>query len=175
MRLLIRWVLPFVAASILSVNAQELVIRKGERLVAGMTPREEEDLLLSESIEMAKRLIQQHGSHIPFAMVISSNGERIDIAADDSSLPGADALFELVTKHVAEKAESKQYRAVAVVRNVEYRSAKDGQARDAIEVTLDHQSDTAITCYINYELKSGMVVITEDIVGVSPKATFFSK
>ena len=159
----------------LSVNAQDIVIRKGERSVVGMTPREEEDLLLSESIDLAKNLIQKHGSHMPFAMAISSTGERIDIAADDSLMLGTDELFDAVTKHLMDKVAMKQYRAVAVARNVEYLSAKDGKKRDSIEVTLDHQDDDAITCYVNYEIQGGEIVIVEDIVGVYPKITFFGK
>jgi hypothetical protein len=137
-----------------------------------MTPQDELNSLLNDAIGMAIKLAEKHGSHIPVCMAISTSGERIDIAADDSAMRGTDALLAGVRQHITDGVRQRQYRAVALARNVEYRSARDGSPTDAIQITLDHKDGLPVTCYLPYQLTQGRVVPGE-LFAVQAVETFF--
>lgn len=138
-----------------------------------MSPKDELNSLLNDAIGMAIRLVEKHGSHILFCMVITTAGEHINIAADDTALPGADALLAGMRQHIADAVRERRYRAVALARNVEYRSARNGSRTDAIQVTLDHEQASPVTCYLPYQLAQGRVVPGE-LFAVAPEERFFS-
>ena len=60
---------------------------------AANSPKDELNLLLNDAVNMAVRLLEKHGSHIPFCLAVTTSGERTSIAADDSKMPGAEALL----------------------------------------------------------------------------------
>jgi hypothetical protein len=138
-----------------------------------MTPKDELNLLLSDAIGMALRLVEKHGSHIPFCMAVTTSGERTSIAADDSKLPGADALLAGVRQHIRDALRERRYRAVALARNVEYQSARDGSRTDAVQVTLDHEQGSPVTCYLPYQKVRG-AVIPGELFAVKPEESFFT-
>ena len=51
-----------------------------------ITPREELNALLNAAIEIGLKLIAKHGNHIPFAVTARMNGERLNIAADNTEV-----------------------------------------------------------------------------------------
>src|SRR5438552_3431687 len=104
-----------------------------------MTAKDELNSLLNDAIRMALRLVEKHGSHIPFCIAVTTAGERISTAADDTGLPGADVLLTAVRQHIKDALRERRYRAIALARNVEYQSARDGLRTDAVQVTLDHE------------------------------------
>lgn len=138
-----------------------------------MTPKDELNSLLDNAIGMAIRLVEKHGSHIPFCMAITTAGEYINIAADDTGLPGTDALLAGVREHITDALREGRYRAIALARNVEYRSAQDGSRTDAVQVTLDHVEGSPVTCYLPYLLAQGRVVPGE-LFAIAPEERFFN-
>jgi hypothetical protein len=138
-----------------------------------MDPKDELNSLLNDVIGMAVRLVEKHGSHIPFCMAVTATGERVNIAADDSALPGADQLLAGIREHITEALRERRYRAVALARNVEYRWAKDGSRTDAVQITLDHEQGSPVTCYLPYQLAHGRVVPGE-LFAVDPQERFFT-
>ena len=50
------------------------------------------DALLNDAIDRASRLIEKHGTHLRFAMVIDAQQERIDIATDDTSMRSVEQM-----------------------------------------------------------------------------------
>lgn len=139
-----------------------------------MTPKDELNSLLNDAIQMALRLVEKHDSHIPFCMAITTAGERINVAADDTGLPGADALLAGVRQHIKDALRERHCRAVALARNVEYRSARDGAQTDAVQVTLDHEDGSPATCYLPYRIAQGGVVPGE-LFAVEPEERFFTQ
>ena len=143
-------------------------------------PREELNGLLNEAINMAVKLIEQHGNHIPFCFAITFAGERTDIAADDTKIRDPDLLFESVRQRTLESIRTLRLRAVALARNVRFHRPTDPEPRDAVQVTLDHLSDSARTCYLPYRVVDGRVVADElfatDPVErlIADKATFIA-
>ena len=142
-------------------------------MVEHNTSREQLDELLNEAIEMAQKLIAKHGSHMPFAMGIRPNGDRLNIAADDSETQEVDVLAETVLKRVRELCESRELTAVAFATNVDYLSAQDGSPTDAIEVTVDHIKRDAVTCYLPYSHTQSGDCLPGQLFATDPKHEFF--
>jgi len=139
-----------------------------------MTPREELDSLLDAAMRKALRLVQEQRTHLPFAMVIGTNGEQAEITGDDSGLDDPRARHAWITQQVAAAIAAGRYRAVAVARNIELTHNKTGKRADAIEVTLDHIGDQAVTCYMPYDLGRGRLS-TGELVATAPAASFFAR
>jgi hypothetical protein len=138
-----------------------------------VTPREELNRLLDDAIKMALRLIEKHGSHIPFGMVVTTLGERTDIAADDTEVRDLDALFETVRDSIAEGVRGGRFRAVALAKNVSFRLRESETPTPAIQITLDHERHDATTCYLPYKLENGSAVPGE-IFATQAVEQFFS-
>ncbi len=133
----------------------------GPKKGTSMNARDELNSLLDKSIRMALQLVERHGSHMPFAIGVTADGEINNIAADDSELPGADVLYERTTEYVKEAVSVGHLRAVALARNIELTSNVDGTTTDAVEVTLDHINDDAVTCCLPYQLSDGKIIVGE--------------
>ena len=133
---------------------------------------EELNALLNKAIQMATRLIEAHGSHVPFCMAISTEGERVNVAVDDSNLSHADVLLESLRKHIADAVRNKKYRALVLARNVTYRSGANAKEVEAIQLTLDHLKDCPSTYYLPYRLVDGRVVLDE-LFATEPVEQFF--
>src|SRR5689334_8094288 len=96
-------------------------------------PREELNTLLNAAIEMATKLIEAHGNHIPFCIAITPNGERVSVAVDDSTGLSTDAMVDSLRKQVAESVRENKYRALVFAKNVTCRLGSDGQEADAVQ------------------------------------------
>jgi hypothetical protein len=88
-------------------------------------------------------------------------------------MPGAEALLAGLRQHIHDALREKRYRAVALARNVEYQSARDGSRMDAIQVILDHAQGSPVTCYLPYQKVRG-AVIPGELFAVNPEERFFT-
>jgi hypothetical protein len=139
-----------------------------------MTPKDEMNELLNGAISMAIRLLEKHSSHVPFCMAISSTGDRLNIAIDDGGIPGASALIDRLRGHIADSMQAMKYRSVALAQNVDYQSADSGLRVDAIQITLDHENGSPVTCYLPYKIEVGKV-IPGKLFAVDPVERFFRR
>ena len=137
-----------------------------------ITPSEELNGLLNAAIEMGLKLIQKYGNHIPFAVVVNINGERLDIAADNTEVHDGSILAASVLQEVRGMIAKNELRAVAFARNIDYQSAVDRSHVDAIEIDLDHLHDCPVTCMLPYKLKNGQPVPGE-LFAIDPREQFF--
>jgi hypothetical protein len=137
------------------------------------TPREELDGLLSAAIRMASKLIQVHGSHVPFAMVITNAGEQINVLADDTEVRDPDTLASTVINTIREMCSRSEVRAVALARNISYRSAVDGGLTDAIEVDLGHIRGEAVTCMLPFARNASGDYVEGQLFAIDPRIIFF--
>ena len=129
--------------------------------------------LLDEAIEMAQKLIEKHGSHIPFGMGIRRNGERVNIAVDDTNTQDIDVVESTLLKRLHELCDNRDLMAMALARNVQYRSAQDGSEVDAIEVTLDHTDSDPVTCYLPYSVDKFRKFVPGEMFAIEPREIFF--
>jgi len=139
------------------------------------SPRDELNALLSAAIDMGFKLIAKHGSHVPFAMAIGSDGRRINLVVDDSQVHDVDVLTGSLLNQLRSMCDRNELRAIAFARNVEYRSATDGSHVDAIEVNLDHVHDTAVRCMIPYRLSDSGQPAPGELVRIDPREVFFRR
>ncbi len=143
------------------------------RIVSEERAKEQLEELLNDTIAMAQKLIEKHGSHVPFAMVIDAKGERVNIAVDDAERPGVDILDSTLLSTLRERCRRRELVAVAFVRNVEYRSAVDGTQVDAIEVNLDHVECEAVTCYLPYSIAEKTRFVPGELFATQAREIFF--
>lgn len=120
----------------------------------------------------ALRLVQQAGSHLPFALAITTNGEQVEITGDDGDPADPQARHERILQRIAAEIAAGRCRAVALARNIELRHTISGKRTDAIQVTLDHVAGTAVTCTMPYDVRLGRLS-TAELVATAPVARFF--
>ena len=140
-----------------------------------IAPREELNGLLSSAIEIGLKLIAKHGNHIPFALVVRVNGERQNIAADNTDVHDGRILADTVLETVRGMVANRELRAVAFARNIDYQSAVDRSHVDAIEVDLDHLHDRAATCMLPYKLEGAGQPIPGELFAIEPREQFFAR
>jgi hypothetical protein len=138
-----------------------------------MTARQECDALLNTAITMAMRLLNVHGSHLPFAMVLDSDGGQTNIAADDTEIQDRDALAAAVQDKVKSMCAGGKLRAIAFARNISFRRSPEGPSITAVEVSLDHAQDHAVTCILPYELGPLGEPRPGELFAIDPRVTFF--
>lgn len=139
--------------------------------ITSVWAKEEQNRLLNEAINMAFKLIERHGAHMPFGMAIRQNGERVNIAADDSETQQVDALAGAVLQELEAKCAQREFRAVVLAINITYRSAVDGSGVDAVQLDLDHLNGKPVTCMLPYRIENG--VIPGELFAIEPKRRFF--
>lgn len=139
-----------------------------------MTARDELNALLDTAMRQALRQVQEQGRHAPFALAVTTDGEQINIDADAQPLPDPHARHAWITARLAEAVAAGRYRAVAVARNISLRHTTSGKQTEAVEVTLDHRDDQAVTCYMPYEFRRGQVS-TAQIMATAAPSPFFTK
>ena len=138
-----------------------------------ITPREELNGLLNTAIELGLKLIAKHGNHIPFAIAIRVNGERLNIAADDTKVHDGSALAQTVLQDVRGLIAKQELRAVAFARNIDCQTAVDRSKVDAIEVDLDHLEDRPVTCMLPYKIGNGGEPVPDEVFAIEPREQFF--
>src|SRR5215204_2402183 len=106
-----------------------------------MTPRQEADELHYSAIGMAMKLLKDFGSHIPFAIALGREGNRINIAADDTEIQDRDVLAAEVQEQVRAMCTSGSLKAVAFARNISFRESPSGPSITGVEINLDHIDD----------------------------------
>jgi hypothetical protein len=137
-----------------------------------MTPRDELNALLDAAMRQALRQVQEQGKHAPFALAVTTDGEQVSIDADGQSLPDPQARHAWITAQLAEAIATGRYRAIAVTRNISLTHNNSGKQTEAVEVTLDHRDDQAVTCYLPYEFRRGQVS-TAQIMATAATTSFF--
>ena len=63
---------------------------------------------------MALQLIAKHGSHFPFAMIVTPGGKRANIAADDTEVRDREILFATVREELSKTIRQGGVRAFAL-------------------------------------------------------------
>ena len=111
--------------------------------------REDLDNLLSTCIPFAKQMLEKHGEFFPFGATMSPTGE-ISLAAgyDDGPGLGAQEIAKLMLDGF--RAQSSDYKAVALCVDVRV-DAPDGSGKtDAIRVTLEERGGEAVNVFMPY-------------------------
>lgn len=139
---------------------------------ASLSPREQGNLLLNEAIETSQKLISHMGSHIPFAKVLSTDGNVETIVADDSEVQDPTVLISTLVDAVGERSD---LRAIALSTNVDYLEPEGGKRVDAVMVDLDHKEDRPVTCVLPYELGASGQLSFGELFAIEAKRTFFSR
>lgn len=139
------------------------------------SPRKQLNELLSEAIRIALQLVEKHGNHVPFCLVITINGELTNIVADDTEVKDRDVLFESVRQRVLEQIHARQLQAVAFAKNMRFHLENNSASKEAIQITLDHLQDSGCICYLPYEIVGGRVVPGEPIATTLEQQIFTDK
>jgi len=135
-------------------------------------PRAELDALLDAAMRKALRRVQEGGSHLPFALAITTAGEHVEITADPDDPADPQAAHERLLRRIAEAIAAGRCRALALARKIELTHTVSGRKTDAVQVTLDHARGEAVTCTMPYDLRLGRLS-TAELVATAPVARFF--
>ena len=138
-------------------------------------PPEESNSLLNAAIGIGLKLIAKHGNHSPFAIAVRGNGERLNIAADNTEVHDGSILAKTVLWEVRGMIAKGELRAVAFARNIDYQSAVDRSHVDAIEIDLDHLHGRPATCVLPYTRENNGQPVPGELFAIEPREQFFSR
>ena len=112
--------------------------------------REDLDNLLSTCIPFAKQMLEKHGEFFPFGATMSPTGE-ISLAAgyDDRPGIGAQEIAKLTLDGF--RAQSSDYKAVALCVDVRVDAPDGSGMTDAIRVTLEERGGEAVNVFMPYQ------------------------
>jgi len=111
--------------------------------------REDLDNLLSACIPFAKQMLEKHGEFFPFGATMSPTGE-ISLSAGYDDRPGIGAQEIAKLNLDGFRAQSSEYKAVALCVDVRV-DAPDGSGKtDAIRVTLEERGGEAVNVFMPY-------------------------
>lgn len=126
-------------------------------------PKEDLDVLLNGSIEMASDLLAQDGEFEPFALALRKNGEILHLAPEDHDEDlEPEAVVE--TLRSALRDQRAALLAIAIVADVTLEDDDGQRMAVAISVAMEHTSGDAVNCYVPYEIE-GEEVQLADLLG----------
>jgi hypothetical protein len=134
--------------------------------------RQELDALLNDALQMALQLVAKHGSHMPFAMIVTPAGKRANIAADDRTVHDREVLFATVRTELTKTILQQGVRSFALAQNVRYTRRDTGESSDAVRVQLEHSNGQSVTCYLPYRITAGQPVPGEVVATDSTEKLF---
>ncbi len=121
--------------------------------------RDDLDPLLDDALQTAKHLLSKNGEFFPFGVVLAASGERRHVQGwTGSESPESDTVTELLLLGFRRGAETGEYRATGLVRDIRVRDNTRDVITDAVCVTLEHRDGTCINCYLPYARGEGGVV-----------------
>jgi hypothetical protein len=114
------------------------------------------DSLLTACIELAQRLLEEHGEFYPFGHAIQADG-RLELVSSfveaDDDRPDSAELLDLLCDGLAEMAKDGRIRASAVCADVRVRRSGESEARDAIQVAVEHRDADPVAVLMPYVKK----------------------
>jgi len=110
------------------------------------------DLLFDDAVQTACHFLEKHGEFFPFGVVLTAAGERHHVEGwTGSEQPPTETLVEMLIRGFRSGADTGEYRATALVKDVRVHDNERDVTSDAVAVTLEHRDGTAIQCFLPYE------------------------
>ena len=121
---------------------------------------EAEELL--ESVELAKKLLQENGEFFPFGAAMKHDGEIVSIAGDmGDERPRSQEIIDLLKAHFVEAAREGEYRATAIVFDVRVVIDDAGNKSDSIAAALDHKENFSVIVFFPYSIQGQSILYGE--------------
>ncbi|TPW05680.1 MAG: hypothetical protein FD124_2051 [Alphaproteobacteria bacterium] len=120
------------------------------------------DVLLDDGIQSAKHFLETRGEFFPFAVVMKRNGEikHVQLYPEDER-PSSDAVVEKLVTALRQTRAEDDLISIAIVSDVRLPKFQQTHEVDAIRVELDDLEAQPVTCYLPYELASGVIALGE--------------
>jgi hypothetical protein len=117
-------------------------------------PKEECELLLDSLFPFAEQMLEANGEFWPFAGAMGMDGKMISVAVSygNEAPPSPGQVIRELRMLLAAEAQSKKYRATAVVHNACVVLPSTSKKSDAVAASLDHQSGYSVVVFYPYEI-----------------------
>lgn len=147
-------------------------------LVAGAqnltTPKAECESLMNAALPLAEQLLQKHGEFFPYGAALKANGEIASVAGyDGREQPPSNDIIRLLKDGFVKAAKSGEYKATALVYDVNVTLPSTGKKSDAIAVSLNHRDNYSVTVFFPYQLSNGQLSFG-DVFAQKGEADVFS-
>jgi hypothetical protein len=119
---------------------------------AAPAPTDEVEALVNTLVPFARRMIERHGSFVPFGATVDGAGEVRMLAADaEAAGPGASAAdaVRLMETGLRAAASAGEIRACGICTDVRI-EGDDGEL-EAISVALEHADRDPLRIFVSYE------------------------
>lgn len=135
--------------------------------------RPDMDDLLQEGLDAAAHLLEKSGEFFPFAVVKSAKKEIVHVQAITSeAMPKSDDVIILLIQYIKTLPAYQGAYTVGIVSDVKLENRKTGKFNDAIRMQIDDRRENPVICYVNYEIKSGVVELGEVVAAKGKRFVF---
>lgn len=118
--------------------------------------KEESQQLMDAVLPLAEQLLNDHGEFFPYGGAMTSAGKIVSVAAyDGDEHPPSSEVISMLQKAFISAAESKEYKATALVYDVRVPLPDSSEKSDAIAINLDHESGYSVIVFLPYQLSGG--------------------
>lgn len=114
------------------------------------------EALMASTLPFAEQMLAKHGEFFPFGAAMQADGKIISVGAfDGNEHPPSTEVIRLLKKGLVEGAQSRQYKATALIYDVRAKLPTTGETSDAIAVSLNHQDNFSLIVFHPYQLQDG--------------------
>lgn len=121
--------------------------------------KEESQQLLDAVLPLAEQLLTEHGEFFPYGGALTQEGKIVSVAAyDGDEHPPSSEVISMLQNAFISAADSKEYKATALVYDVRVPLPESDEKSDAIAINLDHESGYSVIVFLPYKLTGGELV-----------------
>jgi hypothetical protein len=120
------------------------------------------ELLMNSALPVAKQMLQEHGEFFPFGLALNAKGQVLTVAGhDESEHPTSEDFIRQVKQTFVARAAAGEYRATALVYEVQVQTPNRGVSTDAIAIALDHRDNYSVVVFLPYRFEGEKLTLGE--------------
>lgn len=123
--------------------------------------RTELETLLNGAVEVAAERLEKDGEFDPFALALRYDGEVVQLDADVEAESQLEPEAVVTSLRNALRNARHEYKAVAVVADVTLEDENDQPMTAAIQISMEHEQDDPVNCYVPYEFEGKTLELAE--------------
>ena len=124
--------------------------------------KSDSEALMNAMLSRAEQMLEKYGEFIPFGGAMKQNGEIVNVAGfDEDDYTSSQNVIDLFKDSFRAAGRKGEYKATAIIFDVEVIPPGSEQETDAIAIALDHKDRYSVIVLFPYHITDGEVEFGE--------------